>query len=176
MRSTGKRAKHIHPMPLMFRGLSGGITTRLVYPHIYDYHYAYTNRNQLKSIQVAWASAPTVQYAYDPAGNRAQRTLYNGGLTQYAMDDANRVNALASYFANNQMARCDYGYDVTSRMKYEQRNWGLADGFNYDVRNELKDFHKNGTLNGDGSVSASYNCSFTYDNNGSRINAFDGSN
>lgn len=64
----------------------------------------------------------------------SQRTLFNGGITQYTVDDANRLTALASYFANNRLGRFDYGYDQLNRRKYEQRDFGVADGFQYDPR------------------------------------------
>src|SRR5437763_3684176 len=113
-----------------------GNRSRLVYPHLYDYHYNYANRNQLAGIQVAWASSPTIQYTYDAAGNRARRTNYFGAYTEYDFNEVNLLRSQTSHFAGNQTARFDYGYDADNRMKYEQRDLGAADGYGFDVRNE----------------------------------------
>ena len=75
-----------------------------------------------------------------------------------------------SYFSGS-TARFDYGYDANNRIKYEQRDSGLADGFDYDVRSQWTAFNQNGTLNPNGTVSGGYYVGVTYDANGNRIAA-----
>jgi RHS repeat-associated protein len=152
-----------------------GNRSRLVYPQGWDYRLTYTNRGQLQQIQLAWSSIPTVAYTYDPAGNRSRRAICFGAYTDYHYNAVNQVDTQTSYF-NGSTARFDYGFDSVGRIKYEQRDSGVADGFSFDPRNELIGFNQNGTLNGNGTVTASYNVSFNYDKSGNRTDVFDGNN
>jgi len=97
----------------------------------------------------------------------------HGAYTDYSYNAINQVDTQTSYF-NGSTARFDYGFDTVNRIKYEQRDSGVADGFSFDPRNELTGFNQNGILNGNGTVSAAYNLSVTYDANGNRIDALDG--
>jgi RHS repeat-associated protein len=112
-----------------------------------------------------------VEYSYDPAGNRSQRTTYYGAYTDYSYNALNQLSSQASYFANGYIARYNYGYDINNRATYEQRNLGVADGFGYDPRNQVTAYQHDGTLNQDGSVTGGYNIGISYDANGNRIAA-----
>ncbi|HZE57539.1 MAG TPA: RHS repeat-associated core domain-containing protein [Chthoniobacterales bacterium] len=146
-----------------------GNRSRMVYPWGFDYRYSYTNRNQLANIRLAWLADPSIRYTYDFAGNRNSRTTYAGAYTTSEFNEINQLRSQISYFAGGRTARFDYGFDANNRIKYEQRDSGLADGFGFDVRNELTGFHQSGSLNQDGTVSAPYNLSISYDANGNRI-------
>jgi RHS repeat-associated protein len=147
-----------------------GNRSRIIYPAGPQFIYGYTQRNQLANIKLDPAifgpgyETPAVAYTYDPSGNRSQRTLCRGASTpnagpgastQYAVDDVNRVYSENTNFANNQVGRFDYGFDALNRRKYEQRDSGLADGFQYDPTNQVTSYQKAGTLNvADGTVSS----------------------
>ena len=150
-----------------------GNRSRFVYPQGWDYRLTYTNRNQLAKVQLVSAGTPSVQYTYDVGGNRSRRTIYYGAYTDYHYNAINQLDTQTSYF-NGGTARFDYGFDAANRIKYEQRDSGVADGFSFDPRSELTGFNQNGTLNANGTVSAAYNVSITYDANGNRIDALDG--
>ena len=56
------------------------------------------------------------------------------------------------------------------RHRYEQRDWGTADGYQFDPRDQLTGYKRDGTLNGDGTVTVPSwnNTNLVYDNNGNR--------
>ena len=96
--------------------------------------------------------------------------MLSGAHAEYDVDDLNRVRGQANYFANWQSGRFDYSFDALGRRKYEQRDWGTADGYQYNLRDELTGYKRDGDLNMDGTVSASFwnNTNLVYDNNGNR--------
>src|SRR5256714_138836 len=105
-----------------------GSRSQLVYPAGWDYRYTYTNRNQVANIGLATSSTPSVQYTYDAAGNRSRRTIYYGAYTDYHYNAINQLDTQTSYFNGGSTARFDYGFDTANRIKYEQRDFGAADG------------------------------------------------
>jgi hypothetical protein len=111
-----------------------------------------------------------VQYVYDASGNHTRRTVLSGAHAEYDIDALNRVRGQSDYFANGQMGRFDYGFDAMGRHRYEQRDWGTADGYQFNARDELTGYQRDGDLNMDGSVSAGFwnNTTLVYDNNGNR--------
>lgn len=160
-----------------------GNRKRIIYPAGYQFIYAYTQRNQLANIKLDPAiygggyETPVVAYAYDESGNRSLRTLLKGASTpnagpgastQYAMDEVNRVYSQSTYFANNRVGRFDYGFDALNRRKYEQRDSGPADGFQYDPTDQVTGYQKEGTLNTDGTVSSAITGTLSLDGAGNR--------
>jgi RHS repeat-associated protein len=111
-----------------------------------------------------------VQYVYDASGNHTRRTLISGAHAEYDIDELNRVRGQSDYFASGQMGRFDYAFDAMGRHRYEQRDWGTADGYQFDPRDQLTGYQRDGDLNMDGSVSAAFwnNTGLHYDNNGNR--------
>lgn len=73
------------------------------YEFVYD---AFGRRLQEKK------GAATISFAYDAAGNRTQRTDYNGAVTTYAYDALNRLTSV-SY---PDTSSASYGYDAVSRL------------------------------------------------------------
>jgi RHS repeat-associated protein len=153
-----------------------GNRSRLIYPQGYQFLYGYTQRHQLDNIKLDPAifggtyNTPLVQYVYDPSGNHTTRTLLSGAHGEYDIDELNRVRGQSDYFANGQMGRFDYSFDAMGRHRYEQRDLGTADGYQYDPRDEVTGYKRDGTLNGDATVSAGFwnNTNLVYDNNGNR--------
>jgi RHS repeat-associated protein len=136
----------------------------------FTYNYHYTNRNQLKDINYQ-TYPPMITYQYDPAGNRIRRSMYNGTTTDYAPVDAlNRSAWVRHTFAGGQTARFDYAFDALSRLKYEQRNSGTADGFSYDAAGQVVNTIRDGTLS-NGAVTGT-NLPLGYDGAGNRTNTW----
>jgi RHS repeat-associated protein len=148
----------------------------LASPQGYEFIYGYTSRSQLDNVKLDPAlfggqyNTPLVRYTYDHSGNRTTRTVLSGAHADYDIDELNRVRTQTSYFANGQTGRFDYGFDAMGRRRYEQRDLGTADGFQYDPSDELTNYRRDGTLNGDGTVNASLlnTTGLQYDNNGNR--------
>jgi RHS repeat-associated protein len=153
-----------------------GNRSRVIYPQGYQFLYGYTQRSQLDNIKLdpaifgGYYNTPVVQYVYDSSGNHTRRTVLSGAHAEYDIDELNRVRGQSDYFANWQMGRFDYGFDAMGRHRYEQRDWGTADGYQFDPRDELTGYQRDGDLNMDGSVSAAFwnNTTLAYDNNGNR--------
>jgi RHS repeat-associated protein len=153
-----------------------GNRSRLIYPQGYQFIYGYTQRHQLDNIKLDPAifggtyNTPLVRYTYDASGNRTMRTVLSGAHAEYDVDELNRIRGQANYFANGHMGSFDYGFDALGRRRYEQRDGGTADGYQYDPSDEVTGYQRDGTLNGDGTVSASFwnNSGLVYDNNGNR--------
>jgi RHS repeat-associated protein len=136
--------------------------------------YAYTGRNQLDNIHDA-SSAQWVNYDYDPSGNRTHRKL-NGAITDTvygAADALNRISSISTAFTSGGTATFNYGFDIVSRLKYEQRNGATADGYGYDLANQIVAFNRDGTLSGGNVTGGSEVMSLTFDANGNRTHTVD---
>jgi RHS repeat-associated protein len=151
---------------------SDGNRATIQYPSSSKYAYSYTTRNQLDNLDEFGHPnpSPVVKYLYDLSGNRTKRTLRNNTRTDYGPADAlNRVPWLQHTLAAGQTGRFDYGFDPMSRLKYEQRNGGAADGFQYDRAGQIIAYQRDGTLNtGNGMVTSATAASLTYDAAGNR--------
>jgi len=132
------------------------------------WQYAYTARNQLMGIANA-NGVGLVSYQYDLAGNRVQRSLYNGTVTDYGPVDAlNRSPWVRHRFNGAEAGRFDYAFDGLSRLQYEQRNGGTADGYGFNKRSEVTGYKRDGTLS-NGVVSGGVeDASYIYDPAGNR--------
>ena len=153
-----------------------GNRSRVIFPQGYQFLYGYTQRNQLDNIKLdpaifgGYYNTPLVQYVYDASGNHTRRTVLSGAHAEYDIDELNRVRGQSDYFANGQMGRFDYAFDAMGRHRYEQRDWWTADGYQFNPRDELTGYQRDGDLNMDGTVSASFwnNTGLQYDANGNR--------
>ena len=153
-----------------------GNRSRVIFPQGYQFLYGYTQRNQLDNIKLdpaifgGYYNTPVVQYVYDASGNHTRRTVLSGAHAEYDIDELNRVRGQSDYFASGQMGRFDYAFDAMGRHRYEQRDWGTADGYQFDPRDQLTGYQRDGDLNMDGSVSAAFwnNTGIQYDANGNR--------
>jgi hypothetical protein len=82
--------------------------------------------------------------------------VLSGAHAEYDIDELNRIRGQANYFANGHMGSFDYGFDAMGRRRYEQRDGGTADGYQYDPSDEVTGYQRDGTLNGDGTVSGNW--------------------
>jgi RHS repeat-associated protein len=105
----------------------------------------------------------TMSFVYDAAGNRSQRTDYNGAITNYSYDALNRLTTI-SYPDTTSAA---YGYDLLSRLTtatnpagtvtiaYDNRGrvgsvtdvFGQVVGYQYDANSNRAQLNLNGSLN-----------------------------
>jgi RHS repeat-associated protein len=131
------------------------------------WQYGYNQRNQLTAIgNENWTVLAS--YQYDKAGNRQQRALWNGVITEYAPVDALNRSAWSRHMFNGaQLGRFDYAFDNLNRLKYEQREGATADGYSYDQASEVIGFNRDGTLS-NGTVSGGLPMTLGYDFSGNR--------
>jgi hypothetical protein len=101
------------------------------------FSYNYTSRNQLDNISDS-SSTQWVKYLYDLDGNRQHRKLHNAVTdTVYGTADAlDRIPSISTAFTSGGTASFNYAFDAVSRLQYEQRNGGVADGYNYDLADQ----------------------------------------
>jgi RHS repeat-associated protein len=105
----------------------------------------------------------TMSFVYDTAGNRSQRTDYNGAITNYTYDALNRLTTI-SY---PDTTSATYGYDVLSRLTtatnptgtvtigYDNRSrvssvtdvFGQVVGYQYDANSNRTQLSLNSNLN-----------------------------
>jgi RHS repeat-associated protein len=105
----------------------------------------------------------TMSFVYDAAGNRSQRTDYNGAITSYTYDALNRLTTI-SY---PDTTSATYGYDVLSRLTtatnpagsvtigYDNRSrvssmtdvFGQVVGYQYDANSNRTQLSLNGSTN-----------------------------
>jgi RHS repeat-associated protein len=74
----------------------------------------------------------TMSFVYDGAGNRSQRTDYNGAITNYSYDALNRLTTI-SYLDTTSAI---YGYDVLSRLTTATNPTGTVT-VGYDTRGRV---------------------------------------
>jgi RHS repeat-associated protein len=107
--------------------------------------------------------ATTMSFVYDAAGNRSQRTDYNGAVTNYSYDTLNRLTTI-SY---PDTSSATYGYDVLSRLTtatnpsgtvtiaYDNRSrvssvtdvFGQVVSYQYDANSNRTQLSLNGAMN-----------------------------
>jgi RHS repeat-associated protein len=137
--------------------------------------YAYTNRNQLDNIHDA--SAQWVKYVYDPSGNRQyRRTTNSPGNPQtlyFPVDALNRPPTLSTGFNVGGSQTFNYAFDSVGRLKYEQRNGGTADGYTYDLADQIVGFNRDGALAGGTVTGGSEVETLNFDANGNRLQTVD---
>ncbi len=142
--------------------------------------YAYTNRDQLKSVTNGISGPSYVDYSYDLSGNLTGRTPNNGTSSTFGYDALNRLSGMTSNFTG-QSRTLAYGFDVMSNRTYVQRtgdtnsNHPKDDGYGYDFNNQLNSFYQNGTLAGQ-QVTTGTHTTLTFDAAGSRTNLTIGGN
>ncbi|HJT82314.1 MAG TPA: RHS repeat-associated core domain-containing protein [Chthoniobacterales bacterium] len=151
-----------------------GLRSKIVYPSSeVFFFYDYTNRNQLDNIHDN-AGAQWVKYIYDLNGNREHRKVNPLSVrdTVYGVADAiNRIPSMSTTFTNG-TASFSYGFDTVSRLTYEQRNAGTADGYSYDLADQITRFNRDGSLSG-GSVTGGALMTLNFDTNGNRTQTSD---
>jgi RHS repeat-associated protein len=105
----------------------------------------------------------TMSFVYDAAGNRSQRTDYNGVLTNYSYDALNRLTTIsypdttsATYgydvlsrltTATNQNGTVTIGYDNRSRVNSVTDVFGQIVSYSYDANSNRTQLNLNGALN-----------------------------
>src|SRR5205085_11247791 len=71
-------------------------------------------------------------------------------------------------FNGTEIGRFDYGFDGLSRLKYEQRSGGSADGYGYDAGSEVTGFNRDGVLNNGTVTGGNLVAGLSYDYAGNR--------
>jgi PA14 domain len=133
-------------------------TINLVLGQSYDIRMEYYEKGGGASATLAWSSARQAKEIV-PQGHlfvpSKSGNYWSNGLDedekgsvfesrQIGFDAVNRVSAQASYFASNCVGRFDYGYDALSRRIYEQGDFGLADGYQYDATDQMIGYQRDG--------------------------------
>jgi hypothetical protein len=93
-------------------------------------------------LRIAPPSTFEAYYVYDKAGNLTTRNInqYQTHTTS-SYDVLNRLTQ-AQHFLAGSSPKVNYGYDEMSSKAYEQRDSSLADGFGYNLNNELTSFRR----------------------------------
>ncbi|MGI8891402.1 MAG: RHS repeat domain-containing protein [Chthoniobacterales bacterium] len=158
-------------------GYADGNRATVAYPGTASYAYAYTGRNQLKNMTWSYDDSNVVSYVYDPNGNPTSRTPGNNPASSYLYDALNRVTKITHNFTGTSKT-INYGYTEVGNRKFTQRDGngttGTADGYTYDLNDQMKTFRLNGTL-ANGVVSGGTLTSFNLDESGNRTSVVVGS-
>ena len=125
-----------------------GLRSKVTYPGIAAFTYAYTNRNQLQNMIWTGDNGHAVDYTYDKNGFMTNRSLQNGTSSVYTPDALNRVTHIGFNFTGA-TGSLDYAYDAIGRRTHVVRDGGPADQFGYDLNDQLTTFRRDGTLSGD---------------------------
>ncbi|WP_431065742.1 RHS repeat-associated core domain-containing protein [Methylotuvimicrobium sp.] len=73
--------------------------------------YGYDDANRLKTVKIDWLSgSPTTTYHYDGAGRMEQADLFNGSVTNYTLDKADRLTGIQHSTYGQTLA--DYQYTL----------------------------------------------------------------
>ncbi|WP_081733733.1 RHS repeat-associated core domain-containing protein [Methylomonas sp. 11b] len=106
------------------------------------YTYTYTAKHQLKS-KTDSRSSKTLSWAYDPVGNIDTKTDYQGDITDYQYDNANRLVAET----NPAYLQVSYHYDGAGRLLDRILSNGAQTRYGWDAAGRLTQL-KNTTLTG----------------------------
>jgi RHS repeat-associated protein len=138
------------------------------------FSYSYTSRNQLDNISDG-SSMQWVKYLYDLDGNRQHRKLHNAVTdTVYGTADAlDRIPSISTAFKSGGTASFNYAFDAVSRLQYEQRSGGVADGYSYDLADQIIGFNRGGTLQNGAVTGGAEVMSLNFDANGNRVTTMD---
>jgi RHS repeat-associated protein len=92
-----------------------------------------------------------------------------------ALCHSSSIRELLLVPASGGTASFNYDFDVVSRLKYEQRNGGTADGYSYDLADQILGFNRDGTLDQQsGTVSGGAEVmTLNFDANGNRTSTVD---
>lgn len=141
-----------------------------------DVSYAYTDRNQVKTI-TADGPPPMVTYTYDKAARRVEKALENGTNTRYDYDAADRMLFVDHKKAGVTFSRFDYEYDPANNRKSRKETIGgtpavaSTDVYAYDAVDQLElvKYNFNATNGGTQDPLVTYN----YDAAGNRSSVVD---
>ena len=98
----------------------------------YIYSFIYDQKNRLTQKTDSRAGL-SISFAYDPAGNVASKTNYDGSVTQYRYDDANRLVAEQ----NQGYLEVSYQYDGAGRLLNRILSNGAITSYNWDDDDRL---------------------------------------
>jgi RHS repeat-associated protein len=98
--------------------------------------YADKARNQVAAVS-ADGPPPIATYTDDLNGNRTQRSLENGIVTNFTYDAARQLLVVDHCTAAGSLVRLGYAYDkLGNRFLYTGREW-IAEAGLYDYRNRV---------------------------------------
>jgi RHS repeat-associated protein len=130
----------------------------------YSFTYAYTGRNQLKTVANTSPSSTVATYGYDVNGNLTSRTLDNLTSSGYGYDGLNRVMNI-SHVLNGGTRTLAYDYDSVGNRKWVKRDGANGDVYGYDLNDQVTATLQN-IANPDSASAGSQ--TINYDANGNR--------
>ena len=98
----------------------------------FRYDFAYDQKNRLTQ-KTDGRVGKSISFAYDNAGNIASKTNYDGTVTQYRYDDANRLVAEQ----NQDYLEVSYQYDGAGRLLNRVLSNGAITSYTWDDDNRL---------------------------------------
>ncbi|WP_038164680.1 RHS repeat domain-containing protein [Verrucomicrobium sp. BvORR106] len=113
-----------------------GNCTSVTYPGGSVVDYSYTARGQVKDIQ-ADGPPPLASYTYHANGERATRSLENGTVTTYTIDDASQTTSVVQSNGGGVFQRYDYTYDAAGRRKTQLVNNATWDVYTFDAAGQV---------------------------------------
>jgi RHS repeat-associated protein len=96
------------------------------------YTYAYDLKNR-PTLKIDGRASKSLSYTYDPAGNIATKTNYDGSTTEYRYDSANRLVSER----NQEYLEVSYQYDGAGRLLNRILSNGAMTGYTWDDGNRL---------------------------------------
>jgi len=96
------------------------------------YTYAYDLKNR-PTLKIDGRASKSLSYTYDPAGNIATKTNYDGSITEYRYDSANRLVSER----NPSFLEVSYQYDGAGRLLNRILSNGAMTGYTWDDGNRL---------------------------------------
>jgi RHS repeat-associated protein len=92
---------------------ANGNLTELTYPGNKKVIYTYDELNRLKTVKIDWLSPkPVATYYYDDAGRLDYLVNFNGTITDYSYDNANRLTALDNKKSDNTTILASYSFTL----------------------------------------------------------------
>jgi RHS repeat-associated protein len=149
--------------------------TELTYPGNKKVIYTYDELNRLKTVKIDWLSPkPVATYYYDDAGRLDYLVNFNGTITDYSYDNANRLTALDNKKSDNTTILANYSFtlDANGNRTNIVQNEPLTltpntSNVNYTYNTKKNRLLTAGTnsfaYDNEGQLSSGYSAAYTFD-------------